>query len=96
MANWSSRAVSPAEVVSQVRSGMTLFLHGASATPTVLVEALAARTDLAGVRIFHLHTNGPALFAEPGREASFRSVSLFTGPPLRHSQGEIPRSSAAA
>lgn len=85
---WQSRAVSPAEAVARVRSGMTVFLHGAAATPTPLVEALAARTDLEGVRIVHLHTNGPAPFADPGRETQFRSVSLFTGGPLRQAVAE--------
>ena len=75
--------MTPTEVVSLVRSGMNLFLHGGSATPTPLVEALSARTDLEGVRIYHLHTSGPAPFAELGREREFRSVSLFTGGPLR-------------
>ncbi len=86
--NWQSRAVSPAEAVARVRSGMTVFLHGAAATPTPLVEALAARTDLEGVRIVHLHTNGPAPFADPARERAFRSVSLFTGGPLRQAVAE--------
>src|SRR5262249_44016254 len=80
---WQARAVSPDEAVARVRSGMTVFLHGAAATPTPLIEALAARTDLEGVRLVHLHTNGPAPFADPGREAQFRSVSLFTSGPLR-------------
>jgi acyl-CoA hydrolase len=62
---------------------MTVFLHGAAATPTPLVEALAARRDLQGVRLYHLHTEGPAPFADPGQETAFRSVSLFTGSPLR-------------
>ena len=75
--------MTPAEVVAPIRSGMSVFLHGGSATPTPLVEALAARTDLSGVRIYHLHTTGPAPFADPGREREFRSVSLFTGGPLR-------------
>lgn len=83
MSDWRSRAVSPADAVQHVRSGMTIFLHGAAATPAPLVEALAARTDLEGVRIYHLHTEGLAPFADPGREAAFRSVSLFTGGPLR-------------
>jgi 4-hydroxybutyrate CoA-transferase len=81
--SWHSRAVAPAEAVALIRSGMTVFLHGAAATPTPLAEALAARTDLEGVRVVHLHTNGPAPFADPGRERHFRSVSLFTGGPLR-------------
>ena len=81
--NWSARAVSPAAAVAGIRSGTNIFIHGAAATPTALVEALCARRDLENVRIYHLHTAGPALFAEPGREREFRSVSLFTGTPLR-------------
>jgi acyl-CoA hydrolase len=81
--NWSARAVSPAAAVAGLRSGANIFIHGAAATPTSLLEALCARRDLENVRIYHLHTAGPAPFAEPGRESEFRSVSLFTGPPLR-------------
>jgi len=83
MTDWRSRSVSPAGVVSRIQSGMTVFLHGAAATPTPLVEALAARTDLSGVRIYHLHTEGPAPFAAPEKANAFRSVSLFIGAPLR-------------
>lgn len=79
---------SAADVVSQLRSGMTVFLHGACATPNTLVEAMAARTDLRDVTIYHLHTAGPAPFADPGREDEFRSVSLFTGAPLRTAVAE--------
>jgi 4-hydroxybutyrate CoA-transferase len=75
--------MTPADVVAPIRSGMSVFLHGGSAPPTPLVQALAARTDLDGVRIYHLHTTGPAPFADPGREREFRSVSLFCGGPLR-------------
>jgi acyl-CoA hydrolase len=86
--DWAARAASPAEVVAHVRSGMTVFLHGAAATPVPLVEALGARTDLEGVRVVHLHTEGPAPHAAPGREAAFRDVSLFTGAPLRQAVAE--------
>jgi acyl-CoA hydrolase len=81
--NWSSRAVSAADAVAHIKSGAKIFIHGAAATPTPLIEAIAARRDLENVRLYHLHTNGPAPFAEPGREKEFRSVSLFTGAPLR-------------
>ncbi|HVS51331.1 MAG TPA: acetyl-CoA hydrolase/transferase C-terminal domain-containing protein [Opitutaceae bacterium] len=80
---WKSRAASAADVVSVVRSGTNIFLHGACATPAPLIDALCARHDLADVRLFHLHTAGPAPFADKGRESEFRSVSLFTGAPLR-------------
>ncbi|NBW88141.1 MAG: hypothetical protein EBR23_15260, partial [Planctomycetia bacterium] len=80
---WKSQAASAADAVSVVRSGTNVFLHGACATPAPLVEALCARRDLADVRLYHLHTAGPAPFADRGREHEFRSVSLFTGAPLR-------------
>ena len=85
---WSERAVSPADAVAGIRSGASIFIHGAAATPTALIDALCARRDLEGVRIYHLHTAGPAPFAAPGREKEFRSVSLFTGSPLRAAVAE--------
>jgi acyl-CoA hydrolase len=84
---WSIRAT-PAEVVAHIRSGMTVFLHGAAATPTPLIEALSARTDLENVRIVHLHTEGTAPYVAPGKEGAFRAVSLFTGAPLRQAVTE--------
>src|ERR1051325_4379680 len=62
---------------------MRLFLHGAAATPTPLVEALVARRDLTGVQLYHLHTAGPAPFCDPQHCQQFRSVSLFAGAPVR-------------
>ena len=86
--DWKSRGVSAADVVSVIRSRTNVFLHGACATPTPVIEALCRRRDLAEVRLYHLHTSGPAPFAEPGREQEFRSVSLFTGAPLRQAIAE--------
>jgi acyl-CoA hydrolase len=62
---------------------MRVFLHGAAATPTPLVEALCGRMDLEGVLLYHLHTQGPAPFAEPGVEERVRSVSFFAGAAVR-------------
>jgi 4-hydroxybutyrate CoA-transferase len=86
--DWKSRAVSANDVVSVVRSGTSIFLHGACATPAPLVHALCERRDLSDVRLYHLHTAGPAPFAACGREKEFRSVSLFTGAPLRQAIAE--------
>ena len=82
-ADWTERATSADDAVACVRSGMRVFIHGAAATPTPLIDALARRTDLEDVTVYHLHTAGPAPFAEKGQEGRFFSVSLFTGPPLR-------------
>ena len=86
--DWKSRAVSAADVVSVVNSRTNVFVHGACATPAVLLEALCARQDLEAVKLYHLHTAGPAPFAAVGRENEFRSVSLFTGAPLRQAIAE--------
>ncbi|WP_425609077.1 acetyl-CoA hydrolase/transferase family protein [Synoicihabitans lomoniglobus] len=83
MTDWKSAAVSAEDAVAVIKSGDRVFIHGAAATPAPLLEALTARADLEDVRVYHLHTNGPAPFADRGREKEFRSVSLFTGQPLR-------------
>ena len=78
--DWKGRALSADDAVWIVKSGMNVFVHGAAATPTPLIEALARREDLRGVNLFHMHTSGPAPFADPEMEGRFFSVSLFTGP----------------
>ena len=84
MSTWASRAVSADDAVSHVASGARVFIHGAAATPTPLVEALSRRTDLADVTLYHLHTAGPAPFAAPEQAGRFLSISLFTGAPVRN------------
>lgn len=69
--------------MSLVTSGMRVFVHGAAATPTPLLEALAARRDLADVRLYHLHVDGPAPWTAPECRGCFRSVSFFNGPAMR-------------
>ncbi len=81
--DWRKQAVVAEEAVALVPSGSRVFVHGAAATPTPLLEALADRTDLEAVRLYHLHLNGPCRFAEPQHRGRFLSVSLFTGPALR-------------
>jgi acyl-CoA hydrolase len=81
--DWTRSARTPDEVVAPLRSGMHVFLHGGAATPTPLIEALVRRTDLEGVTLYHLHTEGPAPFAAPEHAGRFRSVSLFAGANVR-------------
>lgn len=83
MNDWRERAVTAAEALACVASGMNVFVHGAAATPTPLLDALAARHDLDGVSLYHLHTSGPAPFTDPACCDRLRSVSLFAGPPVR-------------
>ena len=83
MQSWQSRAESAEAVVSRISSGMNVFIHGAAATPTPLLDALARRTDLEGVKLWHIHLEGPLAFAAPEQAHRFRSISLFTGAGLR-------------
>lgn len=81
--DWKSRAVDAAAAISLIQSGMRVFVHGASATPTPLLDALTNSPNLADLRLYHLHTSGPAPWSDPGKCERFRSVSLFNGPSMR-------------
>ena len=81
--DWTTQPVAPEEVVARMKSGDRVFVHGAAATPTALLDAMCARPDLEGVTLYHLHTEGHCAFAEAAYHGRFRSVSLFVGPALR-------------
>jgi len=83
MSSWEGHLVSASDAVSLLRSGMRIFVHGAAATPTALLDALVARDDLTDITLYHLHTSGPAPFVDPRVRDRIRSVSLFAGPPVR-------------
>lgn len=83
MANWEEGAVSVEGAAGVITSGMRVFVHGAAATPTPLLEALSKRTDISDVTLYHLHTGGPAPFVDPDTRGRLFSVSLFAGPPVR-------------
>lgn len=80
---WRSRAMSADDAVATISSGMKVFVHGAAATPTPLLDALCRRQDLEGVKLYHLHLAGEVLFAKPGANSGLFSISLFTGPAMR-------------
>ncbi|MEO5822919.1 MAG: acetyl-CoA hydrolase/transferase C-terminal domain-containing protein [Vicinamibacteraceae bacterium] len=80
---WEATAVSVADAMLKVPCGARVFIHGAAATPTPLLDGLVARQDLDGITLYHLHTSGPAPFATPEAAPRFRSVSFFVGEQLR-------------
>ena len=85
---WASQAVTPDDVVSHVKSGMHIFLHGGCATPSPLLDALVRRSDLENVTLYHLHTEGPTPFSAPEHRGRFRSVALFVGGAVRQAVEE--------
>ena len=61
MALAGTKVESAAELIRLIKPGSRIFVHGASATPLALLEALAADAPrLLGSEIMHLHTCGPA------------------------------------
>ncbi|MCB1158510.1 MAG: acetyl-CoA hydrolase/transferase family protein [Leptospiraceae bacterium] len=81
--DWRNKAVSPEEAMKHLKSNDRIFVHGASATPTPLLDAMVKRTDLENVKLYHLHLAGEIKFVEPQYTKNFYSVSLFTGPAMR-------------
>lgn len=83
-----TRHASPAEAVACVQSGQRVFIHGAAATPTFLVEALVAQADrLRDVELIHIHVTGSVDYARPEYARSFRVANLFVGPNMRRHVG---------
>jgi acyl-CoA hydrolase len=80
---WQDRAVSAADVIGHLRSGMRCFVHGAAATPTPLLDALAADGSLDDITLYHLHLDGVLAPMAPEHAGRICSVSLFTGPGCR-------------
>jgi acyl-CoA hydrolase len=78
------RIVSAAEAVAPIRSGQSVYVQGASATPEVLLDALVARApELRGVRVVHLHIEGPGPHLAPEMADHFHHIALFIGPNAR-------------
>jgi len=80
---WQARAQSAEDVVRNLRSGHKVFVHGAAATPTTLLDAMADQGGLEGLELYHLHLGGPCRFVELQFRKQFVSYSLFTGPSMR-------------
>lgn len=83
------RIVQAPEAVATIRSGQSLYVHGASATPETLLAALTARSEeLSDVRVIHLHIEGPAPHLAPEMAGHFRHLALFIGPNARRAVNE--------
>ena len=80
MTVWCTRE----EAVRVVEPGDRVFIQGACATPTPLIEALVARGDeLRNVEIVHLHTYGPTPYTDARWAGHFRLRALFVGENVR-------------
>ncbi len=83
------RIVSAAEAVAGIRSGQSIWVHGASATPERLLAALVERApELSDVKLVHLHIEGPGPHLAPEMAGHFRHLAMFIGPNARRAIAE--------
>ncbi len=78
--------VSAEEAVNVVKSGDHVHLSSVASAPQVLIRALCERGDrgeLKDVKIHHLHTEGPAPYADPRYEGIFFHQGFFIGANVR-------------
>lgn len=74
------------EAVKCIKSNDTVFLSGAAATPIELANAMANHAksnNLKDITVCHMHTEGPALYAQKEYKDHFRSLSFFMGGNVR-------------
>ncbi len=78
--------ISPAEAVKVVKSNDRVHLHSVAVTPHPLIKALVERgknKEFRNVRIQHIHTEGPAPYADTELEGIFQLESFFVGHNVR-------------
>ncbi|KAB2814396.1 acetyl-CoA hydrolase/transferase family protein [Phaeocystidibacter luteus] len=76
--------VSATDALQHVKPEQNIYIHTAAAAPQALVHALAERgSQLYGNKIYHLHTDGDAPYAEPEFAGIFDVYCLFIGANVR-------------
>eukprot|EP00698_Gefionella_okellyi_P007381 TRINITY_DN1802_c0_g1_i1.p1 TRINITY_DN1802_c0_g1~~TRINITY_DN1802_c0_g1_i1.p1 ORF type:complete len:388 (+),score=64.10 TRINITY_DN1802_c0_g1_i1:68-1231(+) len=93
------KVTSAAEAVRAIESGNRVFIHSVVGAPQALIKAMSDRhTELKGlscdscssnlifpvdVEVTHIHTEGPAPYADASRSGAFRTRVMFIGKNMR-------------
>lgn len=73
-------SITAEEAVSHIKSGDNVFIQTGGAAPVKLLEGMTARaSELKGVNIFSLHTEGEAPYLDDKYADSFNVNALFIG-----------------
>ncbi len=81
---YQSKCVTAVQALKVVKSGDRVVTAHACGEPPALIEALVARApELENVEIVHMVAMGPAHYAQPGMEKSFRHNAFFVGATTR-------------
>jgi len=84
--NNTYKAVSAAEAVKVIKSGDHIHLSSVASAPECLIEAMCERgrnKEFKNVYIHHLHTEGPAPYANQEFEGIFQHDAFFVGSNVR-------------
>lgn len=84
--NNTYKAVSAAEAVNVIKSGDHIHLSSVASAPECLIEAMCERgrnKEFKNVYIHHLHTEGPAPYANQEFEGIFQHDAFFVGSNVR-------------
>lgn len=80
------KTVTAEEAVKAIKSGDRIQLSSVAVTPHALIRAMVDRGkkgELKDVKIQHIHTEGPAPYADPALEGVFQLESFFVGGNVR-------------
>ncbi len=84
--NSQIKFTTPEEAVKVIKSGDHVHLSSVASAPQCLIKAMCARGEngeLKNVHVHHLHTEGPAPYADPKFEGIFQLDSFFVGSNVR-------------
>ncbi|WP_010420305.1 acetyl-CoA hydrolase/transferase family protein [Anaerophaga thermohalophila] len=80
------KTITAEEAVKVIKSGDRIHLSSVAATPHALINAMVERGrkgEFNDVKIQHIHTEGPAPYADPELEGIFQLESFFVGANVR-------------
>ncbi len=80
------RFITPEQAVKVIKSNDRVHLHSVALTPHPLIRAMCERgrnKEFRNVRIQHIHTEGPAPYADRSFEGIFQLESFFVGGNVR-------------
>ncbi len=84
--NYQIRFTTAEEAVKVIKSGDHIHLSSVASAPQCLIKAMCERgaaKEFRDVHVHHLHTEGPAPYADPQFEGIFQLDSFFVGGNVR-------------
>jgi acyl-CoA hydrolase len=83
-AEYGNKCMDAAQALQAVQSGDRVWIQSGCGTPSVLLDALVARSgSLRDVEIVHMKTLGEAVYTRPEYQGVFRHRGLFLGDNVR-------------